>query len=117
MQVNPSSAAANIAGTARAAARGGEADSQAAEATKRQATAENPGGKTAEASAIDSSEQTHDRGGDGRQMYDTFERAKEHDEQETQPEEQPGDEHDAADPNAEAASTPQEPPPHIDFNA
>ncbi|GAA4448490.1 hypothetical protein [Novipirellula rosea] len=116
MQVNPSSAAASVAGTARAAARGGEADSQAAEATKRQATAENPGGKTAEASAIDSSEQTHDRGGDGRQMYDTFERAKEHDEQETQPDEAAA-EQEATDLDVTPPTHPEEPPPHIDFSA
>lgn len=116
MQVNPSSAAASVAGTARAAARGGEADSQAAEATKRQATAENPGGKKAEASAIDSSEQTHDRGGDGRQMYDTFERAKEHDEQESQPEETAA-EQEATDLDVTPPTDPEEPPPHIDFSA
>ncbi|WP_144057889.1 hypothetical protein [Novipirellula maiorica] len=116
MQVNPSSAAANIAGTARAAARGGESDSQAAEATKRQASAENPGGKTAEASAIDSSEQTHDRGGDGRQLYDTFERAKEHDEDET-PTEEAAAEQDPSDLEATQPTNPEEPPPHIDFSA
>ncbi len=116
MQVNPSSAAASVAGTSRAAARGGEADSQAAEATKRQATAENPGGKTAEASAIDSSEQTHDRGGDGRQMYDTFERAKEHDEEEQSHDEATVDE-ETIQADVVPPTDSDEPPPHIDFSA
>ena len=43
MNINPSAAAASIAGTSRAAARGGEADSQAIESTRQQATADNLG--------------------------------------------------------------------------
>ncbi|TWU21103.1 hypothetical protein Pla52o_41360 [Novipirellula galeiformis] len=117
MHVNPTSAASSIAGTARAAARGGEADAQNAEATQRHATTENPGGKTAATSAIDSSESTHDRGGDGRQMYDSFEQSKEHTPPEPPPEETTNAEHDSHDHDLQAPSTPQEPPPHLDFNA
>ena len=73
MNINPSAAAASIAGTSRAAARGGEADSQATESTRQQATAEKPGGKSADSNAIDAGEQTGDRDGNGRQVLDQFE--------------------------------------------
>ncbi len=74
MNINPSAAAASIAGTSRAAARGGEADSQAVESTRQQATAEKPGGKSGDSNAIDAGDQTGDRHGNGRQMLDQFER-------------------------------------------
>ncbi len=74
MNINPSAAAASIAGTSRAAARGGEADSQAVESTRQQATADKPGGKSADSNAIDAGEQTGDRHGNGRQLLDQFER-------------------------------------------
>lgn len=73
MSINPSAAAASIAGTSRAAARGGEADSQASEATRQQANAEKPGGKSAESNEIDAGEQAGDRDGNGRQILDQFE--------------------------------------------
>lgn len=82
MNINPSAAAASIAGTSRAAARGGEADSQAVEATRQQATAEKPGGKSADSNAIDAGDQTGDRHGNGRQMLDQFERHDHRDEDE-----------------------------------
>ena len=80
MNINPSAAAASIAGTSRAAARGGEADSQAVESTRQQATADKPGGKSADSNAIDAGEQTGDRHGNGRQLLDQFERHDEGDE-------------------------------------
>lgn len=73
MNINPS-AAASVAGTSRAAARGGEADNQASEAANRQSTAENPAGKANDSSAVDAGDQTDDRGGNGRQVLDVFER-------------------------------------------
>ena len=73
MNINPSGAAASIAGTSRAAARGGEADVQALESTRQQATVDKPGGKSADSNAIDAGEQTGDRHGNGRQSLDQFE--------------------------------------------
>ena len=77
MNINPSAAAASIAGTSRAAARGGEAEAQAIESTRQQATADKPGGKSADSNAIDAGDQTSDRDGNGRQVLDRFERQKE----------------------------------------
>lgn len=85
MNINPSAAAASIAGTGRAAARGGEADSQAVESTRQQTTADKPGGKSADSNAIDAGGQTGDRHGNGRQMLDQF--ARHDDRDEPQPEE------------------------------
>ncbi|TWU32856.1 hypothetical protein [Novipirellula artificiosorum] len=107
MNVQPNAAAASIAGTARAAARGGEADAKAADAASKQAITKQPAGKSSESSAIDAGEQTSDRGGDGRQMYDTFERSKDPPENEVSP--------DAVDEEGHDPPTPS--PPHIDFNA
>jgi hypothetical protein len=76
MNINPS-AAASVAGTSRAAARGGEADSQAIESTRQQAKSESPGGKAADSNAIDAGDQTGDRHGNGRQVLDQFERQQE----------------------------------------
>ena len=73
MNINPSAAAASIAGTSRAAARGGEADNQAIESTRQQSTSEKPGGKAADSNAIDAGDQTGDRDGNGRQILDQFE--------------------------------------------
>jgi len=72
MNVNPS-AAASIAGTSRAAARGGEADAQAIESTRQQSTAEKPAGKALDSNAIDAGDQAGDRDGNGRQVLDQFE--------------------------------------------
>ena len=77
MNINPSAAAASIAGTGRAAARGGEADAQAIESTRQQATADKPGGKSADSNEIDAGDQTSDREGNGRQILDQFERQEE----------------------------------------
>jgi len=74
MNINPS-AAASVAGTSRAAARGGDADNQATEATRQQSTAEKPGGKAADSNAVDAGDQTGDRGGNGRQTLDIFEKS------------------------------------------
>ena len=84
MNINPA-AAASIAGTARAARRGGESDNQATESTRQRSTTEAPAGKSSE-STVDAGDQTQDRGGDGRQVLDVFEHAAEQEDQ--QPEEQ-----------------------------
>jgi hypothetical protein len=83
MNINPA-AAASIAGTSRAAGRGGESDNQATEATRKQSAADAPGGKTSEVT-VDAGDQTQDRSGDGRQVLDVFEQTEETEEQ---PEEQ-----------------------------
>ncbi len=76
MNINPT-AAASVAGTSRAAARGGESDNQASEATRQQSTSETPGGKGADANAVEAGDQSGDRGGDGRQVLDLFEKSDE----------------------------------------
>jgi hypothetical protein len=72
MNINPS-AAASVAGSSRAAARGGETDNQAIEATRQQSTAEKPAGKSSDSNAVDAGDETGDRGGNGRQLLDVFE--------------------------------------------
>ena len=84
MNIQPSAAAASIAGTDRAATRGGEADAKRGEATRQREVSEAPGGKAADSSAIDSGQETADRGGDGHQVLDVFEKA-------TKPDEETGD--------------------------
>ncbi len=74
MNINASSAASQVAGTSLAAAKGGETDKQATDATAKQSVSDRPAGKAAEASAVDAGVETGDRGGDGRQVLDTFER-------------------------------------------
>ncbi|MDG2223359.1 MAG: hypothetical protein P8L85_18395 [Rubripirellula sp.] len=71
MNINPA-AAASVAGTARAASRGGEADNQATETTRQQAKVESPAGATGE-TTVHAGEHTEDRDANGRQLYDTFE--------------------------------------------
>ena len=93
MNINPS-AAASLAGTGRAAAKGGESDGQAIESSRQQSRAEKPGGKSSQSSAIDAGDQTGDRGGNGRQVLDRFERS-------DSPEESPTEES----PNRSAPST------------
>ena len=83
MNINPA-AAASVAGTARAAARGGEADSQATESTRQQSKVDSPAGKSGE-SAVEAGDQTEDRDADGRQLYDTFEQSEGQTESEEQP--------------------------------
>jgi hypothetical protein len=79
VNINPS-AAASVAGTSRAAARGGESDNQASEASRQQSTSEKPAGKAADSNAVDAGDQTGDRSGNGRQVLDIFERSDERDE-------------------------------------
>jgi hypothetical protein len=79
MNINPA-AAASIAGTSSAAGRGGESDNQANEASRQQSASETPAGKSSE-SAIDAGDQTQDRGGDGRQVLDVFEKADDEEQQ------------------------------------
>lgn len=81
MNIQPSAAAASIAGTDRAATRGGEADAKRGEASRQKSVAESPGGKSADSSALDSGQETSDRGGDGRQVLDIFERSSETEEE------------------------------------
>ena len=81
MNIQPSAAAASIAGTDRAAARGGEADAKRSEASRQKSVSEAPAGKAADSSAVDSGQETTDRGGDGRQVLDVFERASEPEEE------------------------------------
>lgn len=83
MNINPS-AAASVAGTARAAARGGEADNQATESSRQQSVKETPAGKAADSSAVDAGDQTDDRGGNGRQLLDYFESSDEQQEEDEQ---------------------------------
>lgn len=68
-------AVASLAGTSHAAARGGEAEAQAAEATRQQAVSQTPAGKSPDSAAVDAGDQTSDRDGHGRQVLDTFERS------------------------------------------
>ncbi len=78
MNIQPNAPVSSIAGTSRAAAKGGSADNQAIEATNRQSTADAPGGKSSETAAVDSLEKSGDRDGDGRQFYDRLEKIAEH---------------------------------------
>ena len=110
MNIQPPAAAASIAGTARAAAKGGEGDNQASEGARRLAVTEQPAGKASETPGIDAGEQTGDRGGDGREMYDRFESSRK----------QEGAEEDSLpDPSPQAApdSFPAGDQSHIDFQA
>ena len=84
MNINPN-AAASVAGTSRAAARGGDADNQSTEAASRQSTAEKPAGKAADSSAVDAGDQTGDRSGNGRQLLDVFEHTGEQEEAHEEP--------------------------------
>lgn len=91
MNINPS-AAASVAGTARAAAKGGESDNKASEANRQQATADAPAGKASDSSAVDAGDQTGDRDGNGRQVLDVFESSEEkgsEDETQAEPAKQP----------------------------
>jgi hypothetical protein len=84
MNINPA-AAASVAGTARAAAKGGESDNQANQAAARQSSAQAPGGKAEGDNSLDAGEQTSDRDANGRQVLDVFERSDEQDSQEEPP--------------------------------
>ncbi|MDA8744015.1 hypothetical protein N9N28_05210 [Rubripirellula amarantea] len=75
MNINPS-AAASVAGTSRAAAKGGDADKLASDATAKQASSQSPTGKTDAVDQLDAGDQTQDRSGDGRQTLDVFEESK-----------------------------------------
>ena len=91
MNINPS-AAASLAGTGRAAAKGGEADGQAIENSRQQSRADKPGGKSSQSNEIDAGDQTGDRGGNGRQVLDRFERSdssEEHSTEESAPRNSP----------------------------
>lgn len=85
MNINPA-AAASVAGTARAAARGGEADNQATESTRQQSKADAPAGAAAD-STVHAGDQTQDRDANGQQMYDTFQSSDDEDQNQEQPSE------------------------------
>ncbi|KAA1261618.1 hypothetical protein LF1_41690 [Rubripirellula obstinata] len=87
MNINPA-AAASVAGTSRAAAKGGESDNQAAQASARQSAATSPGGKADGDNSLEAGEQTGDRDANGRQILDVFERSGEEQKQGESPEEQ-----------------------------
>jgi hypothetical protein len=107
MNIHPS--AASLAGTSRAAARGGEADNQASEAANRQTVAEQPAGKSNDSNALDAGDPTGDRGGDGRQMLDVFEHG-----QRDQPGNESGDDPDDV---QSASPTTQSAGQHLDLEA
>ena len=76
MNIQPNGSA-SLAGTSHAAARGGEADNQAAEATRQQARTDRPAGKSSDSKAVDAGDEAGDRGGNGSQMLDVFEHSEE----------------------------------------
>lgn len=73
MNIVPSGAIVSIAGTSQAVAKGGETEKQATDATSKQAAADAPAGKS-EVQSLEAGAKTGDRGGDGRQLLDTFEK-------------------------------------------
>jgi len=108
MNVQPNAASASIAGSIRASARGGDAESQTADSVSKQATKEKPAGKSGETSAIDAGEQTSDRDADGRQMYDTFESSTDAEQPEAGEDKPSNDPHRKRDADS---------PSHLDFDA
>ena len=116
--VTASGITASIAGVSRAAARGGEQEKQTTEAARQQSTAEKPGGKSADSAAVDAGDATGDRGGDGRQTYDYFEK-------QNQPEDESPTNESSANPAAtdsisnlsDPAKSDTDSPPHLDFQA
>ena len=118
MQVPPwvTSAAASVAGTSHAASKGGESDRQASEGAARLDVSQRPAGKGSETSAVDPGEHTGDRGGDGREMYDRFERRADRDDdlQNGQPDDDEAA-HDGT--NHETGSPIDAAGGHIDFQA
>ncbi|MEM9588042.1 MAG: hypothetical protein AAGA03_12245 [Planctomycetota bacterium] len=88
MNIPPTAVTSAVAGTARAAAKGGEADKQATESGNRLATNEKPAGKDDGINQLDAGHETADRDGDGRQLYDRFTPSSES-EDETSEESQP----------------------------
>lgn len=118
MNVQPPTTSAAIAGTSHAAAKGGEADRQAADLGRRVSQAEQPGGRAEEPTAIDAGEQTQDRGGNGREAYDRFESSRGSDGQDQEEQTALDDEETAAQNPADFA-TAQDPnaATHLDFMA
>ncbi len=121
IQPNPVTAAgitASVAGVGHAAARGGEHEKQTGEAIRQQSTVEKPGGKSADSSAVDAGDATGDRGGDGRQTYDFFQKQKQPDDESS------GTESPASPPTRDSVNHSSDPakmdadsPPHLDFQA
>ena len=118
--VSASGITASIAGTGHAAARGGEQEKQTAEATRQQNTAEKPGGKSADSSAVDAGDATGDRGGDGRQTYDFFEKQNQPEDESSAPtNESPANPAatDSISNSSDPAKSDTDSPPHLDFRA
>ena len=63
----------SLAGTSIAAAKGGETDKQGSESANHLATSDKPAGRDTVTPEVDLGEHLGDRGGDGRQLYDTSE--------------------------------------------
>ena len=106
MNVNPT-AASIVAGTSRAAARGGETDNQASEATRQQSRTDSPTGKAADSTEVDAGDQTGDRGGNGRQVLDVFERS----------DEEPNQDHQNPDHSAKRSVSPEGAGGNLDLDA
>lgn len=121
IQPTPATAAgitASIAGVGRAAAHGGEHEKQVAEAARQQNTAEKPAGTTTDVASVDAGDAAGDRGGDGRQAYDFFEKH-EHPDDESPANDQAPTGVSPADPSytEDSKKLNDEPPPHLDFRA
>ncbi len=101
----PNAATTSLAGVSRAAARGGEHEKRLGEAARQQQVGDAPAGKAADEPSVDAGDATGDRGGDGRQIYDLFE--KQSSSQEQSSEESPSSSVDQTAPPSE----------HIDFEA
>jgi hypothetical protein len=116
--ITASGITASIAGTSRAAAHGGEHEKQVIEATRQRSTAEKPAGKAGDSSAVDAGDATGDRGGDGRQTYDYFEKRKESDEESSanQPHQENVNNGSNSNPK-DLANLEDQSRPHLDFRA
>ena len=68
-----------LAGTTIAAAKGGETDKQGSESASQLATSDKPAGRDTVTPEVGPGEHLGDRGGDGRQLYDSFEHREESD--------------------------------------
>lgn len=108
MNIPPVPPASLVAGTAHAAAKGGETDKQSSEAVSQQQNANNPGGKAVDAISVEKGEKSGDRDGNGREMLDVFERTSDDESHETNEEKQ--------DDAPESSSLPPEDPPHLDLS-
>ncbi len=119
MNIQPTVAAAQVAGTSLAATKGGESDKRAADATQKQAAAESPDGKVGELDPLGKGDAIGDRGGDGRQSLDSFQRSsdKENSGEDASLEDDDGKESRGDDAPIGNIAPPPRLPDHIDFKA